>query len=99
MEERPKEGGQFKEPVTIEKMEGDIVMVSTVPAPPEIPAGKARICPQCGRRAWRLSRYCWHCGYDFGAGGRAMRWATLAALASFAAALINALIYCATSSR
>lgn len=33
---------------------------------PEIPYPKGRTCPQCGKTAWRDTRWCWHCRYDFG---------------------------------
>lgn len=32
---------------------------------PKIPDEMGRQCPQCGRTAWRLSRWCWHCNFDF----------------------------------
>jgi hypothetical protein len=35
------------------------------PAAPVIPVDKARECPQCGEAAWRETRWCWHCGFDF----------------------------------
>lgn len=101
MDEPSKHGGpDAPKPVAIEKMEGDIIMVSTVPSPPEIPAGKGRNCPQCTRIAWRLTRHCWHCGYDFEPckvnwGRRAQVVALLAATAS----VINGIIYFAVTLR
>lgn len=44
---------------------GDAFFVQLPPEAPDIPEGKGRPCPQCGRTAWALSRWCWHCKFDF----------------------------------
>lgn len=43
----------------------DAFFVIQKPQEPDIPVDKARRCPQCGKQAWALSRWCWHCRYDF----------------------------------
>lgn len=78
-------------PVSIEHLEGDIFVVQPQPDP-EIPSGSARHCPQCGRRAWLRSRFCWHCSFDFGARWTATHWVMLlVGFANLAAALALAL--------
>jgi hypothetical protein len=32
---------------------------------PAVPDGQARLCPQCAAAAWRRTRHCWRCGFDF----------------------------------
>lgn len=51
--------------VHVDQVTGDAVFVVGVTVPPTIPAGKGRVCPQCGETAWLRSRWCWHCEFDF----------------------------------
>lgn len=32
---------------------------------PDISAECGRECPQCKKTAWKRSRWCWSCGYEF----------------------------------
>lgn len=77
--------------------DGDIFVVTTAPSAPDIPLGKGRSCPQCRRRAWLLSRHCWHCDYDFGRRILKTKLAFLAAVFNLAAAIALALIYYASN--
>ena len=52
-------------PQRIDEFSGNAIFASVITPPPDIPDKYARDCPQCGRRAWLLSRHCWHCQYDF----------------------------------
>lgn len=51
-------------PLTFEKVAGHVIVVEQRQQP-DIPEGKGRVCPQCHRVAWKQSRFCWHCDYDF----------------------------------
>lgn len=59
----PEHGPPSQSPLNIDKVE-KLVVIEHKRAP-EIPEGKGRTCPQCRHMAWALSRFCWHCGYDF----------------------------------
>ncbi len=61
-------------PVQIDQIHGDaFFVVNTSPAatapnptaPPFIPPGQGKPCPQCSATTWRRSRWCIHCGFDF----------------------------------
>lgn len=45
-------------------IEGDAYFLISQ-AQPEIPAEKARPCPQCLHATWAASRWCWNCKFDF----------------------------------
>lgn len=49
----------------IDRADGPIYFINTTPSEPDIPAEDGRECPQCKRMAWRRSRWCWSCGFDF----------------------------------
>lgn len=48
----------------VERVDGDAFFLS-IKGDPEIPDGFGRSCPQCARTTWSLSRFCWHCRFDF----------------------------------
>lgn len=52
-------------PVEVKCVSGDAYIITTERAPPQIPSQKGKVCPQCGETAWRRSRHCWHCNFDF----------------------------------
>ncbi len=49
----------------IDTANGPVFFIQTTAAEPDIPQESGRECPQCKRIAWRSSRWCWHCKFDF----------------------------------
>jgi hypothetical protein len=49
----------------IDTANGPVFFIQTTGAAPDIPQGDGRECPQCKLTAWRKSRWCWHCHFDF----------------------------------
>lgn len=84
MREPPEKSGATGQEFYVHTHDGDIIVISTTQAQPSIPDDKARNCPQCGKRAWLMTRHCWHCGYDFG-----RRCKTALARVTFLAAVAN----------
>lgn len=60
----PGAGTPSQSPLHVDKV-GNLIVVEPHRRDPEIPEGKGRTCPQCRRTAWRESRFCWNCKYDF----------------------------------
>lgn len=84
MREPPHQPGAPGHEFFVHTQDGDIIVISTTQAQPSIPDEKARNCPQCGKRAWLMTRHCWHCGFDFG-----RRCKTALARITFLAAVAN----------
>ena len=57
------QGPPSQSPLNIDQVRNLIVVERRVE--PDIPEGKGRPCPQCRRTAWRESRFCWNCKFDF----------------------------------
>ena len=51
-------------PANITNVQGHAIILPP-PADGRIPSEEARDCPQCNGIAWRRSRLCKHCGFDF----------------------------------
>jgi hypothetical protein len=56
---------QIGSPPPIETSTGPVFVFQTAATEPEIPGEDGRECPQCKRTAWRRTRWCWSCGFDF----------------------------------
>lgn len=57
-------GRPSQSPLNIDSVGGNVIVVEQR-REPEIPEGKGRTCPQCRRCAWKQSRFCWNCKFDF----------------------------------
>lgn len=60
----PDLGSPSQSPLHIDQFKGRLIVVERRERP-DIPEGKGRSCPQCGECAWRESRFCWNCQFDF----------------------------------